>query len=103
MNNKRKSYENQIENLLKTIITTGILPNLDVNGMECLNYCVQEAKYIEGVKTTRMASGRIVVDITAPRVTKLGLDYLHPKKDIKFIVASLIALASVICNIIQLF
>jgi hypothetical protein len=45
-------------------------------------------------------SGRIVVEETlSPRITKSGLDFLHPKHDVKFIVSSSIAIASLLLNI----
>ena len=100
--NCRKQYEKSMKRILKTIEAHKDLPKLTAEEMEHLNTCVERG-YLLCVKTLRMASGRIVAEISDNvRLSKAGYDFLYPKHDIKFIITASIAAISVICNIIQL-
>lgn len=51
-----------------------------------------------------MISGRIVAEVQQTvTVTKAGLDYLYPKWEVKFIISSVIAVVSLIGNLLQVF
>ncbi len=101
-NNNRIRFERRSKEILKEIIITGDIQTLNDFDKECLYSCV-ENKYLNGVKAIRMASGKIVFEAIKPTIREEGLLYLNPKIDLKFIIASVIAAISVICNIIQLF
>lgn len=77
------SHEVLISNMhfiLSCIDSERDLPELDQDLMFALDACVQKG-YISGVKTATMISGRIVADISTPRLTVSGLEHLYLKQD----------------------
>ena len=99
MKNQRKKFENDMRKLLRLIATEGSISKTENINMEALKECCDK-NYISGIYAPRMMSGQIVVEETlSPRITKSGLDFLHPKHDVKFIVSSSIPIASLFLNI----
>lgn len=66
--------------LLSCIDAGDDLPELNQDLMFALDACVQK-EYVAGVKTATMASGKIVADISSPRLTPDGLEYLYPNQN----------------------
>lgn len=99
MNNRQK-FEKGVKDILKQIMISNEMPELDDFGMECLAYCCQE-KLIVGVFVDRMAAGNLVAEYSNPKITDAGLNYLYPKKDTKFIVSTSIAVIELVVIIIQ--
>lgn len=103
MKNARKSFEKETRQLLEYIVLHGDLPKERNLNMQALKECC-EMKWISGVVVQTMISGHIVADVCqVVTVTKAGLDYLHPKRDVKFMVSSVIAVVSIIVNLLQAF
>lgn len=103
MKNARISFEQETKELLKYIVLHGDLPSSDTLNMQVLQECC-EMQYISGVYTAKMISGRVVAEVQQTvLVTKAGLDYLYPKRDIKFVISTVIAAVSVLVNLLQAF
>lgn len=101
--NFRKLFEVETKKLLKYIVLNGDLSSCEALDMQVLKYCCEKG-WISGVKTQTMISGRIVAEVQQTvTVTKAGLDYLYPKWEVKFIISSVIAVVSLIGNLLQVF
>ena len=86
--------------VLRTINEAAEMPSMDDHERYALKQCIAEG-YIDGVCTETMASGRIVVEFSSPRVTISGLKFLYPYKDWKFVLPTIIAVLELIAIIIQ--
>ena len=102
MKNARKLFESEMRELLQYVIVNRDIPEENKLNMEVLKECCDKG-YISGVQTMTMISGRIVAEVCETCVvTKEGLDFLHPKIDVKFIISTSIAAISVLINILLL-
>jgi hypothetical protein len=102
MKNARKLFESEMQELLQYVIVNRDIPEENKLNMEVLKECCDKG-YISGVQTMTMINGRIVAEVCETcTVTKEGLDFLHPKIDVKFIVSTSIATISVLINILLL-
>lgn len=101
MANQRQNSEKEMKRIMKYILVNQELPELDDLGRECIYFSTNEKKYITGIKVTKMASGRIVMDVSNPKLTLEGLNWLYPKWDKKFIISTTIAIVSVVFNVLQ--
>lgn len=101
MANQRQISEKEMKRIMKYILVNQEIPELDDLGRECIYFSTNEKKYITGIKVTKMASGRIVMDISNPKLTLEGLNWLYPKWDKKFIISTTIAAVSVTFNVLQ--
>ena len=97
-----KEFESNMRRLLIVIKDFGFPSCLSQDDLHCVEKCIADG-YLTGAHTQRMASGKIVADISEiVRVEKAGLEFLKPKRDWKFIITAGIAVISVACNIIQM-
>lgn len=102
MKNARKLFESEMRKLLQYVIMNRDIPGENELNMEVLKECCDRG-YLSGVQTMTMISGRIVAEVRETcSVTKEGLDFLHPKIDVKFIISTSIAAVSVLINILLL-
>ena len=101
MANQRQTSEKEIKRIMKYILVNQEIPELDELGRECIYFAANEKKYITGIKATKMASGRIVMDVSNPKLTLEGLNWLYPKWDKKFIISTTIAIVSAVFNVLQ--
>lgn len=97
--------QNQIDRKIKFIIQCamdGCIPdNSDEDTDLVIHECVARG-YITGINSLLTESGRYRSIVhTNVQVTKDGLDFLHPKKDWKFIVPTIIAIAELLVIILQ--
>ena len=100
MKNERKQFESDMKAILRYIIQNKDLPSDIDKKMVALKECCDRG-FIFGVVTQTMISGRIVCDIQEKiYVTNDGLNFLFPKKDIKFIISTTIAVLSILLNVI---
>ena len=100
MNIRRKDNLRKRE-LMSHIFEKHDLPeSLSEEDMYILKRC-NDAGYIEGLRVTTMASGRIVLDAQTLNITDKGREFLSPKKDYKFIISTTIAVIELVVIIIQ--
>ena len=100
MRNARIAFEKEMKALLLHVITNTDLPGKEQLNMAALKECC-DSGYLEGVITDTMLNGRVVAEVSGiVKVTKLGLDFLYPKTDVKFIVSTTVAVCSIILNIV---
>ena len=100
--NVRKKLENDSKAVLRRIVLEGDKYRPVDSEREALEYCTQN-KYADGIVATRMIAGNIVIEIGAPRLNSRGLEFLHPKRDTKFIISTIIAVVAIALNVLQFF
>lgn len=101
MANQRQISEKEMKRIMKYILVNQEIPELDDLGRECIYFSTNEKKYITGIKVTKMASGRIVMDISNPKLTLEGLNWLYPKWSKKDILWAIATTISLVFNVLQ--
>lgn len=98
MRNERKRFERHCKKMLKHIVKTGALPDLDDYSKECLYHCVHEKDYVTGLVAARMASGRVVFEQSRDHLilTKAGLDFCWKPIPWEFPINILLVIATII-------
>ncbi|MCI8336947.1 MAG: hypothetical protein HFI72_07335 [Peptococcaceae bacterium] len=101
MANQRQTSEKEMKRIMKYILINQEIPELDDLGRECIYFAANEKKYITGIKVTKMASGRIVMDVSNPKLTLDGLNWLYPKWSKKDILWAIATATSLFFNVMQ--
>lgn len=100
MNPRKRDEKRKRELILYMLEHHDVPENLDQEDIYALKRC-SDAGYVENLKFSTMASGRIVFDIQSPKITDKGIAFLNPKKDYKFIISSVIAVIELIVIVLQ--
>ena len=101
MANQRQTSEKEMKRIMKYILVNQELPELNDLGKECIYFCTNEKEYITGIKVAKMASGRIVMDVSNPKLTLEGLNWLYPKWSKKDILWTIATVTSLVFNVLQ--
>lgn len=81
MSNPRKKFDNEMKQFLKSLDNNQPIDYNDLIIKRCVYEC-DKRDYITGIHNCGSTDSNVIVfDITNPRLTKAGYDYLYPKKD----------------------